>query len=310
MSGYGFSVITTIEIKASSYDLTDVATAKDELVITDTSKDTFLTRAVTEASSMISKYCSRTFNVEQIRDDFYWERQPPTYQFPRGPAPLQLTRWPVIDVVSVIQTLDSTGTTQTLSEGVDFTVNNETGELMRLRSPAPGLPWVQVNWETFPVSVRYSAGYGELVESEAQTIPATPYQVTVAEASEFVIDRGVTFAIGGTALTLVTGTPSTGQYEVNAATGVYTFAAADTGKGVLISYIYEEIPDDLALAALRLTSVRFSQRGGRDPMLVSISQPGIGDKRWWVGAAPGQKGSLPPEVAGLLDGIYRSPVVN
>lgn len=308
----GFSVITTIEIKASSYDLTVTATAKDELAIpsTDTSKDSFIGRAITEASSMISNFCNRTFVSEQVRDDFYWDRSAPTYQTPRGPRPLQLSRWPVLKVISVIQTLEE-GVTQTLTAGVDFYVNYENGELLRMRSD-DGLATdnVQINWETFPVSVRYSAGYGVLVPNEAHNIPANPYQVTVTNAASFGIDQGVTYAVGGAALTLIaSGTPAAGQYTVTSA-GLYTFAAADTGKGVLINYITDAIPSDLELATLRMVSVRFAQRGGRDPMLVSISQPAVGEKRWWVGSTPGQKGSLPPEVASLLEGTYRVPVVS
>lgn len=74
---------------------------------------------------------------------------------------------------------------------------------------------------------------------EAATIPATPYQVTVDESADFVEDLGIVFADTGKPLTrLTTGSPAAGQYTVNVSTGVYTFAAADTGKAVLINYTY------------------------------------------------------------------------
>jgi hypothetical protein len=72
--------------------------------------------------------------------------------------------------------------------------------------------------------------------AEAWAIPATPYEATVANAATFVEDAGVTFAASGLPLTLVASSPAEGQYSV--AAGVYTFSAADTGKGVLISYTY------------------------------------------------------------------------
>lgn len=73
---------------------------------------------------------------------------------------------------------------------------------------------------------------------EAATIPSTPYQVTVTNAATFVADMGVVYATTGMPLKQVPSAPTTGQYTVNAATGVYTFVTGDSAKGVLISYTY------------------------------------------------------------------------
>jgi hypothetical protein len=72
--------------------------------------------------------------------------------------------------------------------------------------------------------------------AEAGSIPsATAYTVTVTNSAEFVEDYGVTFADGTPLVTVASG-PTAGQYSV--AAGVYTFAAADAGKAVLITYTY------------------------------------------------------------------------
>ena len=81
-----------------------------------------------------------------------------------------------------------------------------------------------------------SAGQQATALSEAGAIPTTPYQVTVANSATFVADLGVIFAATGLPLKFVASGPTTGQYSV--AAGVYTFAAADTGKAVLITYTY------------------------------------------------------------------------
>lgn len=73
---------------------------------------------------------------------------------------------------------------------------------------------------------------------EAHTIPATPYQVTVTNAAQFVADLGVIYTATGVPLVRVASGPTTGQYSYNSSTGVYTFAAADTTLGVQISYLY------------------------------------------------------------------------
>ncbi len=76
------------------------------------------------------------------------------------------------------------------------------------------------------------------VVNEAAAIPATPFQITVANGATFYADLGVSFALTGVALQYVASGPTTGQYSVNQTTGVYTFAAADTTLGVIINYIY------------------------------------------------------------------------
>ena len=72
---------------------------------------------------------------------------------------------------------------------------------------------------------------------EAGAIPATtPFTVTVSQAATFVEPLEVLYAATGLPLTQVASGPVAGQYSV--AAGVFTFAAADEGKGVLISYTY------------------------------------------------------------------------
>jgi hypothetical protein len=78
--------------------------------------------------------------------------------------------------------------------------------------------------------------------NEAHSIPgSTPFTITVTNSATYVKDEGVIYTSGtaaqnGQKLTNVSpAAPSTGQYSVSA--GVYTFAAADAGLGVKISYI-------------------------------------------------------------------------
>jgi len=83
-----------------------------------------------------------------------------------------------------------------------------------------------------------AAGQVATAFAEAGSIPATPYAITPANAATFVDDLGVVFQTTGLPLVKVASGPATGQYSVNSSTGVYTFAAADTLKAVLISYTY------------------------------------------------------------------------
>jgi hypothetical protein len=87
-----------------------------------------------------------------------------------------------------------------------------------------------------------ATGQLTVAENEAATVPAsTPYTVTVANAAYLADDLGVFYATGANAgerFTRVATPSAAGQYSVNLATGVYTFAAADAGAALLISYLY------------------------------------------------------------------------
>jgi hypothetical protein len=75
--------------------------------------------------------------------------------------------------------------------------------------------------------------------TEAQSVPAsTPFTVSVANAATYAGDLGVVYAATGLPLTKVASAPIQGQYSVSA--GVYTFAAADAGAALLISYTYTQ----------------------------------------------------------------------
>jgi hypothetical protein len=71
-------------------------------------------------------------------------------------------------------------------------------------------------------------------------IPSTPFQLTVANGANFKEDMGVIFAATGLPLIRVAAAPATGQYTVNTATGLYTFAAADVTLVVKISYTWTD----------------------------------------------------------------------
>jgi hypothetical protein len=86
----------------------------------------------------------------------------------------------------------------------------------------------------------YQPSVGETLTSYAQSgsIPTTPFQITptVPSSGTWARDMGVVYAATGLPLQQVASGPTTGQYSVSA--GVYTFASADTGLSVLISYQY------------------------------------------------------------------------
>jgi hypothetical protein len=106
------------------------------------------------------------------------------------------------------------------------------------------------------VAVDYNAGYA--VESESATVPAAPGPYTIAAAAPFgpwASDAGVTYG-NGIALTAVSGSPAGGEYAVVG--GVYSFAAADAGAAVLISYGF--IPAAINNACIEWVAERYRYR--------------------------------------------------
>ena len=114
------------------------------------------------------------------------------------------------------------------------------------------------------IAVNYSYGYA--IQSEAQTIPATTYQITPnAPYGMYSSNISVINANTGATMTAIaSGTPSAGQYVppnpfAASPTYVYTFAAADTGTPVLLSYNY--IPSQLEQACIEVVGERYKYRG-------------------------------------------------
>ena len=86
------------------------------------------------------------------------------------------------------------------------------------------------------------AGQVTVAENEAAVVPATaPFTAAVANAAAYADDLGVAYANGvnaGKRFTRVSTPANPGEYSVNPATGIYTFAAADAGAAVMASYLY------------------------------------------------------------------------
>ncbi len=279
---------------ASPYDLTDLATVKDELQIptTDTSKDAFLARAITQASSAISKYCNRVFAVEAVQDQIYIQQDAYPFQVPGGVYPLQLSRWPL-----------------TQSTVAGFTGNTHSSLVVDSLSSAVGVSagsLIFASDGSIPAGTTV-AGVQPKSLTLSQAATATGTAVSLNTGLQVVQTIGV-----GDLQTLVYGQ----DFTIDAARGWLIRLNPFTGASekweaqpVTVQYQggYAEIPADLADACLRLVTARYFARG-RDPALVERSQgPNLGAQRWWVGTTPGQKGAFPPEIAEIID-QYRVPV--
>ena len=148
-------IVSTVLVPATSTDLTTLATIKDDLAIpaADTSSDATLARFITEQSALVAQYCNRVFPVETVQDTLFLDRDPYPYQVAGLQSELQLSRWPVLAVTSVVETV-ALGSTNTLTEGADFITDVANGWLTRL-DPNTGVP---TGWSPDQYTITYQAG--------------------------------------------------------------------------------------------------------------------------------------------------------
>jgi hypothetical protein len=102
-----------------------------------------------------------------------------------------------------------------------------------------------------------------LATEELSIVPFSgPYTVTVQNSATFNTDLGVKYYPGGNAFTKVSSGPTVGQYSQSG--GTYTFAAADTGQGIVINYQYADPnTDNNAPSSINLTLIGGGQ--GQSP---------------------------------------------
>ncbi len=135
------------------------------------------------------------------------------------------------------------------------------------------------------VTCSYTSGFAS---SETAFVPAAsgPYTITPTTSGFAATDRGVVRVDTGAALVLVGSSPAAGQYAFSA--GVYTFAAANAGLQVTMSYDY--VPGDVEQATIVLIGTALSQR----------QQLGINSKSLRDESISFDKAGFPTQVKDLL----------
>lgn len=150
-------IVSTTVTAASSYDLTTLAVVKDELSISDGSKDASLSRYITSASAAAAQYCNRIFQVETVKDEFWPGRDgSPVIN---GIDAVQLSRHPVVTVATVIENA------VTMVDGTDFRVDYASGQIIRLNSDL-----YPTRWCAWPISVQYNGGFSTIPSDVADAV--------------------------------------------------------------------------------------------------------------------------------------------
>ena len=233
----------------SPYDLVSLTDLKAWLDITGTDDDDLLSRLITQISRAIMNVLARPSII------------PGTYAETRdgGNEISHLLRhWPVNSISSCLVDGQIIPAAPALVGGaaaqtgylLDPSEAQPPGRMQRL-SLRHGLFTAGIQ----NVTITYSAGYQ--VAGEAARVPATPpYTIVVgAPFGAWASDGFVTNGNGGP-LSPVSLAPAAGQYIASG--GSYTFAAADAGTRVFLTYGY--IPADLAACCMEWVAERYAYR--------------------------------------------------
>lgn len=306
--------ITTVLTAATVTDLTNLTDAKLELAIpgSDTSQDSWLNLVIPQITGTIQAYCNRIF-ANQVYMDLLRIRRPSGALAVQGGAdPLALGRMPIAAVSDVFDltgapsvappAIATPGPTITLAAAM---TNNQA--TMQLSAPLG---------TAYPFDVLIDTGANQEVATVTGLASGTTYNVTRGAAGTAAVAHKINVPVNQALDPTL--------YEFEADSGFLTRLDTDgagnfwpirwgTGEIVVIysaGFIlpgwsnppagYPVMPADIEDAALRLLTMRFKARG-RDPMVRSQGEQGIGQVVYWVGATPGQQGSLPPEIQGLVD---------
>lgn len=221
--------------------LTTLQAVKDWLDITIAVSDSQLTRLIDSASRFIFNYLQRdTFKTVDHSD----------YTFQgNGKDRWMLPYWPVISVASV----GITGTNIPVSEAQNYGKRGPGFQVQKISpnvdGPAEILLWGYQFIYRAPCIVSFTSGY-QTTETDvlAKASPSdTTILVAPSTSGQWISNIGVT--LDGVAATEVDGTPTAGEYSVDA-WGTYTFSADDNGKTAVFTYNY--CPWDVAFACTQL----------------------------------------------------------
>ncbi len=145
-------IVSTVVTPAASYNLIDIGTLKALLGVTTTDTDAAFAIWIKQASRQAAQFCNQPFVVETIKDQVWPRRDGIPWTVRPDINTLQLSRWPIVALTSVVETI--AGTPTTLIAGTDYIADNALGRLYRL--DAYGNP---KRWSVDPIAVTYSAGW-------------------------------------------------------------------------------------------------------------------------------------------------------
>lgn len=126
-------------------ELTTLAALKEQIIVTGTGSDTFLTNLIARASAFIKTVTRRCLNATSLTE----------YHDGAGHDTIRLRDWPVVSVASIHESADQVWDGTTLVASTDYIVDSRLGRIIKKSG---------VRFDRHPLSVRavYTAGYATI----------------------------------------------------------------------------------------------------------------------------------------------------
>ena len=314
-------------------DLVSLADVKQELNITNTTDDAWMSKLISRASSAIQNYCNRQFQVSTWFDQVWPQAGPYVYQLPPRLEPLQLANWPIATTPSpsgtappLAPTLSAVGggslAATTYYVRISYvTPSGETAlsfesflavpanNLLQIAAPGVDELGIATGWNAYVATASFTETKQNLTLTgigATWTLPPTGLVAGAAGPSYVsVVENGPTWA---------TPLGEGVDFLTNAAIGQLTRLAQITLRpkewSLPIQVIYPAgfatIPLDVQDAAILLVKGRYYSRN-RDPMVRQQDAQGLFSETYFFATGPGGQGDLPVDVMAKLD-RYRVPV--
>jgi len=147
-------IVTTVLVAASDYDLVTLDDVKAELSVTGVDSDAQLGRYISAASAAAAQYCNRVFVRETVKDVIDIEQDPYRWQVPGGSDALNLSRYPVANVISIL--VGQNAAPLVADQG--YRLNAGTGQLFRLNAYDGAV----CRWDALPVVATYEGGFADI----------------------------------------------------------------------------------------------------------------------------------------------------
>lgn len=219
-------------------DLTSVARYEAYMGLTSSAAlDAVVAALIPRVSRAAEQFCGRSFSPETFSS---------LKLNGTGARLLRVPEWPIVSVAS-LYLLGNPVAVPVSADGLAYGYQYDDKYLYLTGACFPN------GYRT--VAVSYSSGFQG---TETDFIPANPGPYTVTPSNDGYAgqDGGVVFTATGTALVPVGSNPATGQYAFSG--GVYTYAAADAGREVTMTFYY--VPGDVEQAVIETVGTSLAQR--------------------------------------------------
>jgi len=161
----------TVISPAAHHRLTTLEAVKNELSLTNTADDAFLSDLIDQASDIVRTWCGRSFALEGVRE---------TLHHNRPGASVMLSRWPVASIDAV--TIDGR-----VFDPVNFQAEDGAGIVYRI-----GADGCTASWPSGRTVIEYTAGY-VLPNDDNSAEPTLPKDI---ERAAIILVKTAYFARG------------------------------------------------------------------------------------------------------------------